>query len=242
MNFLKGFQDVDKQKHPENRDLPNEIGESESEDLPDEIGESENDELSREVGESETDNLPEEIGELENEDLPDEVGDLEDDDLPDEVDEEYDETEYPEDSMIAVFKRRDANDNTGDANKDVNEEAQVVKNKRDGCERENQVEEELKEEYPESEGYQIVKEAYLRDEDGNFVVDPVTGTRRRIDFVVVKDGKVVKSVEVTSMTAPKDEQMAKEQRIREQGGNYIDNNGELVEFPDDVQTEIERRT
>ena len=87
-----------------------------------------------------------------------------------------------------------------------------------------------------------MKEAYLRDKDGNFVIDPVTGKRRRIDFVVVKDGKVVESVEVTSMTAPKEEQMAKEKRIREQGGNYIyDNDGNLVEFLDSVETHIERR-
>ncbi len=33
--------------------------------------------------------------------------------------------------------------------------------------------------------------AYLRDKDGNIVRDPVTGEGRRIDFVVIKDGKVV---------------------------------------------------
>lgn len=125
---------------------------------------------------------------------------------------------------------------------DVNEIPQVTKNKLDGCERENQVEKELREQYPESEGYQIIKEAFLRDKDGNYVLDPETGKRRRIDFVVVKDGKVVKSVEVTSLTAPKENQMAKEKRIREAGGNYIlDKDGNLVEFPDEVETEIERR-
>ena len=140
-------------------------------------------------------------------------------------------------NLKQVKENLEANEKT-----DIKEVAQVVKNKLDGCERENQVEQELKEKYPESEGYQVVKEAYLRDENGKFVTDPETGERRRIDFVVVKDGKVVKSVEVTSMTAPKEEQQAKEQRIREAGGNYIrDNNGDLAEFPSEIETEIERR-
>ena len=125
---------------------------------------------------------------------------------------------------------------------DVKEVPQVVQNKLDGCRRENEVQEELEKKYPESEGYQIVKEAYLRDKDGNFVTDPETGEKRRIDFVVVKDGKVVDSVEVTSKTAPKEEQLAKEERIKENGGRYIrDNNGNLVEIPSNVKTRVERR-
>lgn len=118
----------------------------------------------------------------------------------------------------------------------------LLKNKEDGLRRETEVEKELKEKYPESEGYTIEKEVYLRDKDGNIVKDPVTGEARRIDFVVVKDGKVVDSIEVTSKTADKTEQSAKEDRIRENGGNYIkDSNGNLVEIPSDVKTHIERR-
>lgn len=184
-----------------------------------------------------TADLPDEVGETESRDLPDEIGENESDNLPEEVD-----STYQEGSMLSVLNKRDSSETENKDNNDVKEEAQVVKNKRDGCERENKVEEELKEKYPESEGYQIVKEAYLRDENGNFVIDPVTGKRRRIDFIVVKDGKVVDSLEVTSMTAPKEEQLAKEDRIREQGGNYIyDNNGNLVEFPEEIRTHVERR-
>ena len=62
------------------------------------------------------------------------------------------------------------------------------------------------------DGYEIISEAYLRDKDGNIVKDPETNSARRIDFVVVKDGKVVDSVEVTSKTASKEEQSAKEDR------------------------------
>lgn len=118
----------------------------------------------------------------------------------------------------------------------------IIKNKLDGLEREKDVEQELKEKYPESEGYSIESEKPLRDENGDIVRDPETGEYRRIDFVVIKDGEVVDSVEVTSKTADKTEQSAKEDRIRENGGNYIrTNDGRLVKIPDDVKTRIERR-
>ena len=117
-----------------------------------------------------------------------------------------------------------------------------IQNKIDGLRREDEVEQELKNKYPEEKGYEIISEAYLRDKDGKIVKDPVTGEARRIDFVIVKDGKVIDSVEVTSKTADKTEQSAKEQRIRDNGGNYVrDSNGNLVEMPKDVQTRIERR-
>lgn len=125
---------------------------------------------------------------------------------------------------------------------DAPEKGKPIQNKIDGLQRENDVKESLAKEYPKEEGYEIVSEAYLRDDEGNIVKDPETGQARRIDFVVVKDGKVVDSVEVTSKTADKTEQIGKENRIRENGGNYIRNNeGNLVEIPDNVQTKIERR-
>lgn len=124
----------------------------------------------------------------------------------------------------------------------VREIGEPIQNKIDGLAREHEVEKELNSKYPESEGYSVMSEAYLRDENGNIVKDPITGEARRIDFVVIKDGKVVDSVEVTSKTADKTEQTAKENRIRENGGNYIrDENGNLVRIPDEVRTRIERR-
>ena len=130
------------------------------------------------------------------------------------------------------------------ANKEVNEtkSEQLEKNREDGKNREDAAHEELKKEYPESEGYKIEREQYLRDKDGNIVKDPVTGEARRIDFVVTKDGKVVKSVEVTSEKAPKEPQTEKEHRIREEGGNFIKDRdmGELIEFHKNVETEIRR--
>jgi hypothetical protein len=118
----------------------------------------------------------------------------------------------------------------------------LIGNKEEGLRREAEVEEDLKKKYLESDGYEIVKEAYLRDSEGKIVKDPETGTARRIDFVVVKDGQVVDSIEVTSETADKREQTAKENRIREAGGNYIKTaDGSLAKFPENIHTQIERR-
>lgn len=125
---------------------------------------------------------------------------------------------------------------------DVSEVSSPIKNKQDGLEREREVHSELEKKYPPEDGYEIISEAYLRDEEGKIVRDPETGEARRIDFVVVKDGKVVDSIEVTSKTADKTQQSAKENRIREAGGNYVrDKNGNLVEIPPTVETRIERR-
>lgn len=124
----------------------------------------------------------------------------------------------------------------------VTEVREAIKNKIDGLAREAEVANELEKQYPEEEGFQVISETYLRDKNGNIVKDPETGEARRVDFMVVKDGKVIDSIEVTSKTADKTEQSAKEERIRESGGNYIrDNDGNLVEIPSSVHTRIERR-
>ena len=149
------------------------------------------------------------------------------------------------DERLGMPKPADVSENTESESNEARETREVgkpIQNKIDGLAREHEVEEELREKYPESEGYTVVSEAYLRDKDGNIVKDPVTGEARRIDFVVIKEGKVVDSVEVTSKTADKTEQTAKEERIRESGGNYVrDGDGNLVEIPGNVHTRIERR-
>ncbi len=116
------------------------------------------------------------------------------------------------------------------------------KNREDGANREELAHKELQREFPEVEGYKIEREQYLRDKDGNIVKDPETGEARRIDFTVSKDGQIVKSIEVTSETAPKDAQIAKEDRIRDAGGNFIKDRdtGQIVEIPKNNQTEVRR--
>lgn len=120
--------------------------------------------------------------------------------------------------------------------------AECIKNKKDGLRREKEVETELQTCYTESEGYSIQKEKLLRNADGKKAIDPETGTGRRIYFVVDKDGNIVDSIEVTSKTVLKDNQMAKEARIRENGGNYIRlDNGKLVGIPKEITTRIVRK-
>ncbi|ANH81768.1 hypothetical protein A8C56_12945 [Niabella ginsenosidivorans] len=93
-----------------------------------------------------------------------------------------------------------------------------IKNKVDGDAREKIAREQLQKEHPNAK---IVKERYLRDANGKSVKDSLTGERRRIDLVVIEDGKVTKVVEVTSHTADKTAQREKEMRIRNEGGTYI---------------------
>lgn len=119
----------------------------------------------------------------------------------------------------------------------------LAANQEAGKAREKVVGDELVHEYPAEAGYHIESQCHLRDKSGEIVRDPETGESRKIDFEVIKDGEVVKSVEVTSETADKTAQLAKEERIRDAGGNYIVDRraGELVRFAPDVKTEVVRR-
>ncbi|MCH1640888.1 hypothetical protein MJ257_12300 [Paenibacillus timonensis] len=125
---------------------------------------------------------------------------------------------------------------------DNGEKSQIDLNREHGDLREAAVHEELTQLYP-AENYEVIPEQYLRDSEGRIVKDVETGEARRVDFVVVKDGEVVRSIEVTSETASKDAQLAKEGRIREQGGEWIRNpeTGELCRYGENVNTEVWRR-
>ncbi len=125
----------------------------------------------------------------------------------------------------------------------LREMSQVDANRIAGAAREGRVKDELAREYPADNGYHIEQERSLRDEGGKVVKDPETEEARRIDFAVIKDDEVIKSVEVTSERADKIAQMAKEDRIREAGGNYIVDRrtGEVVPFAHGVKTEVVRR-
>ena len=125
----------------------------------------------------------------------------------------------------------------------LSEVSQLEANRMSGAAREGIVDGELAREYPAENGYRRERECYLRDAEGRIVKDSETGEARRIDFAVIKDGEVVKSVEVTSETADKTDQLAKEDRIREAGGNYIVDRrtGEFVPFRSGVETEVVRR-
>lgn len=125
----------------------------------------------------------------------------------------------------------------------LSEVPQIEANRISGALREETVHGELARDYPAEDGYHIENECFLRDKTGEIVKDPVTGEGRRIDSAVIKDGEVVKSVEVTSETAHKTAQLEKEQRIRDAGGDYVRDrsSGELARFAPDVKTDIVRR-
>jgi len=113
----------------------------------------------------------------------------------------------------------------------------LIKNKKEGMRREAEVLEVLKELHPNA---RIEQESFLRDENGKSVKDPVTGTRRRVDFAIIENGKA-KTVEVTSLTADKDEQIAKEKRIINNGGKYIKNRETKEIIPIEGECELKRR-
>lgn len=122
-------------------------------------------------------------------------------------------------------------------------EKQITKNKYDGIEREEKVLKDLINEHGEDN---VIREALIRDKNGIPIKDLVTNEARRIDFIVKQGEKIIKSIEVTSETASKSLQMAKELRILEQakkmGGAFIKDlkSGELLELADDIITEIRR--
>ena len=128
------------------------------------------------------------------------------------------------------------------ARNEVNELSQIELNRESGVMREEKARKMLLKEFPPSNRFEIHSEAYLRDKNGGIKKDLDTGEARRIDFVISKDNKIVKSVEVTSETAPKKLQIEKENRIRDAGGKYIkiDVDGKLIRFPEKLKTEIWR--
>ena len=71
----------------------------------------------------------------------------------------------------------------------------------------------------------------MRDKNGNIVIDPNTGTARRLDHVVVVNVEAVDVVETTSLNADKRAQILHEQNVRNIVGIYIRDrlSGDLIE-------------
>ncbi|MGP4804234.1 hypothetical protein ACSV5G_10730 [Agrobacterium cavarae] len=115
---------------------------------------------------------------------------------------------------------------------------QVVKNAMDGRLREKLVAEQLRKQYPNAV---VMNQVYIRGSDGKRFKDPDTGKARRLDHVVIENGKVLKIVETTSPTASKVAQSFREENIRNSGGTYVKDRstGKLVNFSK-VETETAR--
>ena len=92
-----------------------------------------------------------------------------------------------------------------------------IKNAVDGDRRHQEFNTEISAKHPNAS---IQSECYLRDATGRSVKDPVTGERRRVDTAVIENGQAT-TYEVTSMTASKIDQQAKERRIMAAGGIYV---------------------
>ncbi len=79
----------------------------------------------------------------------------------------------------------------------------------------------------------VLRERYLRGADGKIVKGP-DGIARRVDFVVRRKDGSWSPIEVTSKTAEKTAQIAKESDIQQVGGVFVRNSKtkELVELSD----------
>ena len=117
--------------------------------------------------------------------------------------------------------------------------AKVRINQFEGVRRETETLADLRVQYPNA---RIQSQVYLRTADGKWARDPLTGEARRLDFVVIENGRVLDVVETTSIGARKTEQFRKEQRIRAEGGTFIrDRIDRCLLDACDVQTREDRR-
>ncbi|EEE35057.1 YD repeat protein [Rhodobacteraceae bacterium KLH11] len=129
-----------------------------------------------------------------------------------------------------VRRKSDAGETPRSLEDYVQRRQQLDQNRADGTRRQEQYRQEMADIYGEEN---VLTERYLRDADGDIVRDPQTGEARRLDCVVVNGQCGTFTSEVTSPTANKVDQIAKEERIREQGGTFVENpnTGELIEVP-----------
>jgi uncharacterized protein RhaS with RHS repeats len=92
-----------------------------------------------------------------------------------------------------------------------------IRNAIDGAAREDVFNARMKAKHPNAT---IQCQCYLRNAEGKSVKDPVTDERRRVDTAVIENGQA-QTYEVTSLTADKDAQFAKESNILGAGGTYV---------------------
>ena len=114
----------------------------------------------------------------------------------------------------------------------------ILENAADGTARQLRVQRRLEGAFPNA---RVQSETYLRTADGRRALD-ASGSARRLDHVVIENGRVRYIVETTSKTADKTAQLVKELNIRAAGGNYIRDRitGLLIDVRE-VATRITRR-
>jgi hypothetical protein len=121
-------------------------------------------------------------------------------------------------------------------------EERVVANHVAGHRREQMIERFLKAIFPSKENFRVLREQYLRTRKGVIAIDKRTSQSRRIDFVVLKGDKVVRSIEVTGKGVSKATQLRKEADIRRAGGRYLLNptNHKVIRIPAEIMTTVFR--
>ena len=121
-------------------------------------------------------------------------------------------------------------------------ERRVLANQEAGHRRENAVAKMLRLLFPRNENYHVYREQYLRTKDGKIALDKRTHESRRIDFLVFRGRKPVRSLEVTSERVDKAAQLRKEADIRGAGGGYLldPETHKLVKFPASLKTRVVR--
>ncbi len=92
-----------------------------------------------------------------------------------------------------------------------------ITNAVEGARREDVFNAQMRARYPNAT---VQCQCYLRNAQGKSVKDPDTNERRRIDTAVIENGRA-QTYEVTSMTADKTAQLAKEGSVLQNGGAYI---------------------
>jgi len=116
--------------------------------------------------------------------------------------------------------------------------AAVTRNFRLGTVRERANAARLAEQYP---GASVQNQVYLRDANGKIVKNPITGSGRRLDHVIIENGSVRTIRETTSMTANKALQQAHEAAVRAAGGVFVRDriSGNLINVSD-IPTLLDR--
>lgn len=117
----------------------------------------------------------------------------------------------------------------------------IFRNKIEGCAREEVAQKELSKVFGEKN---VLRERTIKDINGKAIIDSVTNEARKLDFAVVENGVVKKAYEITSKTASKVEQMAKEQRIIDEaikgsGAFIFDCMGNRYSIPEELLRESE---
>jgi hypothetical protein len=111
----------------------------------------------------------------------------------------------------------------------------VNHNRQEGARRQEEMTRQLRGENPNAS---VQNEQYLRNADGS-IARASDGTGRRVDHAVIENGRA-RTVETTSLTADKRNQISKERDIIDNGGTYVRDRSTKQVVPVEGASEIRR--